>query len=833
MKFSTRKSVSVSSRALVLVWVLVTAVKGQASSQASPPAESGRSGTPPPVVLVHDLDHRPSYTNNPQSPEIREETLRPLNKRVPYLYTAGASQISHVRSQRNVKSIFPSSGSTRLEQPPYNTLKADVGGRHQSEANYYQFSKQHEPAVQRKTLITENENRYKGPQKLSQDRITYSSLAELLRIPVVTLPPSQSVIGSTRAHVPKGRRQMLAPTGIKLTPPLRLLLNNEPSSPLPPSTSRKFSTASPLISEDDEVVHHTNESTKRNKREFMKKVNLLHKYFEIEKLERHNDFRISENGQNNRRNTREIIDDYLESQHGRRRPENTFSNADTTVGLWAVLGSGTSTLSTRDDTLYSTPAMDRGDPIITSAERSNTNNANPPNPIQTDRSPEREMTENGPSLTVNTDHSTRTGSVHHSLTATHTNSHTSTITDEDDHPRKTEDSDKSLNIILDKDAYLHVTDERDHLSKTSGLDGLLDTRKDRVDKLDPTQYEDDTLGATHYEDNTHSSTHYKDDFFGTSHYEDDIRGPTHYEYNFSGEVIDEDDYSGATTERDVFGTTTDRNDLPDTASGDGDYPRTTTDQSGLPGTHTDGDNYTGITADEHFERGRYPTGQDESDVLGMKRNEHEHTIKVEDGDKVEKLCKKIKVLFDFLDTNHTSLDFSDKNFDISKLEYEKHVIMLRKEFERLGLYEEEYKNGDSFLPETTMSKQNEYPLASKVSDYKDWPESGDLQIPAGPSATPPASPDVELWLKDKDGRTVEGKLLPALQYSVSVVAPQSTMLLLSVEGPGGVGVGRLLPDPPHPAHVCHSPPALVSGTAPLVARWWLQPGHLPDRVTFR
>ncbi|XP_069952951.1 uncharacterized protein [Cherax quadricarinatus] len=838
MNVLTNKSVWMCARTLFLVWVLVTEVKGQVGSPGRLQA----------ALQSSDMFPSPAgtYTTNPSSSKLREKTLKQITKKV-LLYTTEASPISHKNSKVNAKINVPYVMSARLEEQHHDTLHTDTAGRSEGEHYSHQFSGK--PVVSSNPLRSMSVDRHKLPQ---EKKITYSGLVDLLRIPVATLPPLHGM--GTVAQVSTRKRQMEPSTALRLTSPFKLLLQNQPSSPIPPSISPRSSSTSPQPSAATDapviqvlLLQHTQKSTKRCKRGMVNEANLQHQYLKFKQPRRNFYLKRQARGQtygtgrdNNNGGNRMEARKNLVPHHAQRHPQHLSSMVGNTHGVWAALGT---TPSAQIAAPHFTPITDRSDPTSTSTDRSSTNNSNISQVIRAGNLPEGLINDN-------------------SRLTTHRNGHSSKIRDKGDKQEK-----NSYNVNRPS-AIQASTDLNDNLSTTTDP-GNLDEIENGEDILSPTQDVDNLFprfaNSDDYQDATTDREGLLDkimdgnEFPNTATNREGFSGIATDEENFSGIATsreDEEDYPRIEKDGEVF---------PGIAMDADNFSVMSPDEYDLSSTATDKDNYTGtsiyqvespllVVKDREAESTRFPTGWGESDVLGIKRIDHEHTIKVEAGDRAYEICRKFKALFDSLDTNYTSSNFTGENGDLLSPEYMQQWITLRQEYAQVRLREVDTYDGSDLREtielvdsdavsrssdaisldnnavslEMATASANEFPPAST-----DWPASGELQRPITASVSSPVSSDLQLWLQDESGNIVDGQLSPSFQYSVMVVAPLSTFLMLSVEGEGSVGVGRLLPDPAQTAHVCQSPEAVILATSPLRAVWRLQPGDHPHKVIFR
>ncbi|XP_042229524.1 uncharacterized protein LOC121871371 [Homarus americanus] len=677
MRVLTSTSGLVSARTLIVLWVvMVVVVKGQQTPPASPLARPQSSDRPPPTVLTHQHPSHATIPTTPPAMEMHGELLRRLTKKVPYVYTGGIRQAPHDRS-RDVVTIVPRDTGMPQEQSPHNTLSEGHSDRQLYDNS--DLTVLHNSAVQH--IMTAGDDRHAVPNKLASSRRRYSGVLGLLRIPVATFAPvvAAGVVGSTRAHLARARRQVVAPTPLRLTPPLRLLLHNEPSSPLPPLTSLKSSTSPPWSSSGDtggqgerslprhhtglgeeDPFHSLSVSTQISKRELTNEVNLLNQYLDARKYAR--DLRYFSQLSDEVRTVGvknvygEASGEPIHNHHPHTHSEDPHAHTAESPGVRSsVSGSGNSVDRSRH---FRSTTKRSNDPLVVVGEyddpsrpltdvydyyqRTSWDKNDPPTPaISREGNYPETITDNGGSLNAATN----------PRTITHRDGHTSTSTDGGELTRITTDWDDYTSTFTDEDSYS-------------------DTPVDKVTTTDEGDCSDPISG-----DEYSGSTTDTDEYLGSS--------------------TDTDEYLASSTDGDEYlGSTTVGNDNLDVRTDDG-YQL---------GVTTDGDNYSSPTTDgppppPPSPTDRQPTretflaaGGRKVDVLGVKLTQHQEYIVTEEGaEETYDICRKLKIFYESLDTKLTSSDSSGVshgvvNPDSGIPEYLEYLSVLLRGFDKQKTY---------------------------------------------------------------------------------------------------------------------------------------------------
>ncbi|XP_042887240.1 uncharacterized protein LOC122263022 isoform X3 [Penaeus japonicus] len=205
MILSTNRNTPMTSTLLVVLWamavvvVTVSGVRGQLSPLVAHPTWGPRPGQPP------------GATADPPTTPHFSTPVRLNSKPTQY--------------------AISDSDPKDMQQRPEFRLARD------------QFTSEVDNSVMQKQLRHNTQGMHKERQRDSEEdwKDTKSSpgLLDLLNVPLPTISlTSRLEARVTQAHVPRRRKQVVAPSLLKLTPPLRFLLHNEPSTPLPPFSSR-------------------------------------------------------------------------------------------------------------------------------------------------------------------------------------------------------------------------------------------------------------------------------------------------------------------------------------------------------------------------------------------------------------------------------------------------------------------------------------------------------------------------------------------------------------------------------------------------------------------
>ncbi|XP_071544054.1 uncharacterized protein [Panulirus ornatus] len=824
MRHLMSRAPPVSATALVLLWVVVVAVRGQGSDTGLLEARRVHTtvATPRPR-----LPH-----GSPYATQIAGGPGRPVRQRVtPYVYTTLAAHVSHERS-RPVRGTLPEGGVRArgggVVPSPDNALEIDVGTPGDDNRYTGKFPEELDPYVFRNPHLPHSRLRNPGGSKRLPEELpdegrgaAYLSLLEFLKLPASTVPPAPlGLAGSTRAHVARGRRQVVAPTGMRLTPPLRLHLHNEPSSPLPPATSLPPTTSlpaspgSPFLSGANggkrAIVHQCDThkanpvavlfGIDRSKREFINEVRMETHFLrrgKHEDLHTHNQVNGGSPGVRREQYggiAQEPKAHLLRALHSGHLPTTYPPSVDAeplgASGAPPTAGAAPSPEATAggDDDPHTTYGRPQPSTTVASGSHSGF--------LTTDEN-------DGPWEVMESDGRPRT--------SPHGGDHaTASSQSRDNAWRTTPGSAYHQRPTLDHgEDHTTTTDGRDHVPVT--------VKPDAVGEPHDGGYYRDTSAV-----GTTTATTEEGYTVGTTTLGDDgSTGPTY--------VGGDDDPHGNAGDNPDQGTPTVQPDRGSTAAGGDHHP-------GTPGRGVVRPPSTPAQGWRHPERGSSPTGREKLDVLGIKSTERkEYSVEV-DEERTDRFCRKVEDVLVSLGARYASLDSSDEANITSApkssiSEYEQYLTTLLEEFNETKTLNTGASSGANFRQSGAKSDDDNCSLVTKASPT--------VEDSASPPAAP-ASSAVDIRLKDEDGTVVEWDLSPGRRYSVEVLAPESDdglllLLLLGVVDEVGQGVGSLQPGASEMSVSCGSSAVAFStaGASVVRASWWLPPGHLPDCVTFR
>ncbi|XP_069971496.1 uncharacterized protein [Penaeus vannamei] len=220
MILSANRNKPMTFTLLVVLWavagvvVTVSGVRGQLSPLVAHPTWGPRPGQPPGATVgLAPTPHFPSailHSSTPTPMSHSDPENRQQRPKVEWNQEwAGGRVASGVSDTNEVR-------------------EGVTAARHASLQGHLRHSTQR----RHKDRGRDSEEGRKGDKPLP-------GLSGVLSAPLPTTSPV-SRLGErvTRAHVPRRRKQVVAPSLLKLTPPLRFLLHNEPSTPLPPFSAR-------------------------------------------------------------------------------------------------------------------------------------------------------------------------------------------------------------------------------------------------------------------------------------------------------------------------------------------------------------------------------------------------------------------------------------------------------------------------------------------------------------------------------------------------------------------------------------------------------------------
>lgn len=208
MILSTNRNKPMTSTLLVVLWamagvvVTVSGVRGQLSPLVAHPTWGPRPGQPPGATMgPAPAPHFPTATHHSSKPTT---------------HTVSHSDPENMQQRPEVRRAGDRVGSEIRE--------GVTAARHPILQDHLRHSTQ-----------GMHKDRGRDSEEGRKDTKPLLGLLGVLNAPLPTTSPA-SRLGErvTRAHVPRRRKQVVAPSLLKLTPPLRFLLHNEPSTPLPP-----------------------------------------------------------------------------------------------------------------------------------------------------------------------------------------------------------------------------------------------------------------------------------------------------------------------------------------------------------------------------------------------------------------------------------------------------------------------------------------------------------------------------------------------------------------------------------------------------------------------